>query len=274
MKNFATAIFSYNRPSHLKRVLIALDSKKIKHIYVFLDGPKNTKDKLIQEQIIYMLKKNKNIKVKLIHRKKNFGLAKSLLTGIDYLSSKYKSFLVLEDDVVPYKKFFKFAEVNLKKYENDDNIAAIFGYQFPELNSLKGRKNFTILNNNFIPWGWGTWSSKWRKFRSSKIKSYELENMKKNFIINFFKSKVKKKTIWSADFILYNFNYNKKYLCPKFSLVKNIGFDGSGINSKISNKLRVIEQNVIENNFSLVKNSSRFNKIFEKTYKKRLNLFY
>ena len=35
----------------------------------------------------------------------------------------------------------------------------------------------------------------------------------------------------------------------KFSLVKNIGFDGSGINSKISNKLRVIEKNKVDNKF-------------------------
>jgi len=34
--------------------------------------------------------------------------------------------------------------------------------------------------------------------------------------------------------MLYNFLKKKKYLYPSKSLVKNIGFDGTGVNSKIS----------------------------------------
>ena len=274
MSKTALAIFTYNRPSHLKRVLIGIGAAKIKHTHVFLDGPKNKRDKLIQEQIIYMLKTNKDIKVSIHYRKKNLGLAKSLTKGIDFLSKKYDTFLILEDDVVPYKNFFKFAQLNLKKFKNDRSISAIYGYQFPELNKLRGKKNYTILNDNFIPWGWGTWSSKWKEFRKTKINIFKSKENKNNLIFNFFKKKSKKKTIWSADYILYNFLNNKKYLCPKFSLVKNIGFDGSGINSKISNKLRVIEKNKVDNKFFIVKRSDKLNKIFYNIYKNRLNLFY
>ena len=38
----------------------------------------------------------------------------------------------------------------------------------------------------------------------------------------------------------HNLNLNKKYIFPNYSLVKNIGFDGSGINSKVNNSLRII----------------------------------
>ena len=34
--------------------------------------------------------------------------------GLDYMSKKYSHFVVLEDDVVPYKNFFKFISLNLK----------------------------------------------------------------------------------------------------------------------------------------------------------------
>ena len=33
-------IFAYNRPSHLKRVLIALEDYKVKAVTIFIDGPK------------------------------------------------------------------------------------------------------------------------------------------------------------------------------------------------------------------------------------------
>ena len=103
------AIFAYNRPSHLKRLLIALEDYKIKKISAFVDGPKNARDKLIQEQIFFMLKNNKKIKISIFLRKKNIGLAKSLMLGLSYMSKKYPFFIALEDDVIPYKNFFKFS---------------------------------------------------------------------------------------------------------------------------------------------------------------------
>lgn len=271
MKDISIAIFAYNRPSHLKRLLIALESYKIENINVFIDGPKNNKDKLIQEQIIFMLKTSYKINIKIITRKKNLGLSKSLLKGIDYMSKKYKKFIILEDDVVPFKNFFKFISINLKKFEKDESVSAICGYQFPEFNFLNGKKNFSLKNNYFIPWGWSTWSDKWIKFRKNDTK---LKINQSNKLANFFKNKLKQNSFWTTKFILYNFEKKNNFIYPKYSLIKNIGFDGSGINSKISNKLRVVEKKKLENCFHIVNNKQEFSKKFLNIYKKRLNLFY
>ena len=62
------------------------------------------------------------------------------------------------------------------------------------------------------------------------IKSKKVENN----ILNKIRKIVKdEKKIWSYDFIKYNYLNNLSYLYPSKSLIKNIGFDGSGINSKI-----------------------------------------
>ena len=42
--NIGIALFAYNRPSHLRRVLIALEDYKIDKIHIFIDGPQNNKD--------------------------------------------------------------------------------------------------------------------------------------------------------------------------------------------------------------------------------------
>lgn len=271
MKNIPIAIFAYNRPSHLKRLLIALESYKIENVNVFIDGPKNKKDKQIQEQIIFMLNTSYKINIKKIIRKKNLGLSQSLLEGIDYMSKKYKNFIILEDDVVPFKNFFKFVSINLKKFENDKSVSAICGYQFPEFNFLNGKKNFSIKNNYFIPWGWSTWSDKWIKYRKNVNK---LKINQNNILTNYFKNKLKQRSFWTIKFILYNFERKNNFIYPKYSLIKNIGFDGSGVNSKISNKLRVIEKKKLENSFHIVNNESQILKKFLNIYKKRLNLFY
>ena len=71
---------------------------------------------------------------------------------------------------------------------------------------------------------------------------------KKNKKINFnlktpyskFLKKINSNKIWTLDFIYHNLNINKKYIYPNYSLVKNIGFDGSGVNSKVDNSLRIV----------------------------------
>ena len=44
MNSVGIAIFAYNRPSHLRRVLIALEDLNIRNIEVFLDGPRNIQE--------------------------------------------------------------------------------------------------------------------------------------------------------------------------------------------------------------------------------------
>ena len=52
------AIFAYNRPSHFKRVMISLQNNNVKNkIYLFLDGPKNQSDKILQEDILGSIKR-------------------------------------------------------------------------------------------------------------------------------------------------------------------------------------------------------------------------
>ena len=162
------ALFAYNRPSHLRRVLIALEDYKIKNINVFIDGPKNIRDKVCQEEIVFMLKTNKNLKSKITLNKKNKGLAYSLINGITKMSRKYKSIIILEDDCVPRREFFDFVFKSLKKYNFEKKISAICGYQFPELHEKKCKILKSIVLNNFMPWGWAIWSEKWMEFIKNK----------------------------------------------------------------------------------------------------------
>ena len=47
-------------------------------------------------------------------------------------------------------------------------------------------------------------------------------------------TKHKERKIWTRNFILYNYYKGNKFLYPGKSLIKDIGFDGSGVNSKIT----------------------------------------
>jgi len=236
-KDHCILLFAYNRPSHLKRIIISLESYKKVNLFVILDGPKNNMDRVIQKEIVTNILGENKIKISLIKREKNIGLAKSIKSTLDKFSKKYKKLIVLEDDCIPRKEFFTFAKKALTLSAKDDSIAGICGYQIPQLHK-KNLAELKILKlKHFIPWGWAIHSKNWQDFRKNfkKIKfKINTNKLPKNLSKIIKKTKNNEKNIWSKDFILYNFLNNKSYLFPNKSLIKNIGFDGSGINSKIT----------------------------------------
>lgn len=237
MKDYSILIFSYNRPSHLKRVLISLENYNERNINVILDGPKNKRDKLIQEEVKKVIIGDQKIKLNFIFRKKNLGLAKSIVKALDYYSQKFKYLIIIEDDCVPRKEFFSYIKKGIKMNKSNKSIGAVCGYQLPNLHE-KNNKNLNLyLLDHFIPWGWAILSENWIKFRKEfKNILIKKKNIKlpKNLSQIVKITKHKERKIWTRNFILYNYYKGNKFLYPGKSLIKNIGFDGSGVNSKIT----------------------------------------
>ena len=71
----------------------------------------------------------------------------------------------------------------------------------------------------------------------------------------------------------YNFIKNYQYIFPNTSLIKNIGFDGSGVNSKATTKLQVREEKVSRISFEKINSKLLIRKQI-KIIKKNINLFY
>ena len=276
MKKVGVAVFAYNRPSHLRRVLIALEDLNIRNIEVFLDGPRNIQDQICNKEILFMLKTNLKIKSNIYQNQKNIGLAKSIINGLSIMSKKFDKFIVLEDDCIPRKEFFKFTYKCLKYYENDKHIDAICGYQIPEIHEAKSKTIKAYCLKNFISWGWATWSKKWNNYRNkSKKQKLTSKTLKSKIIRKIKKQSISKKNIWTFDYIKYSYTENKHFIFPNKSLIKNIGFDGSGINSKATFLFNTeyFPSNRIIIDKSLRPDEKR-NIIQQNILLKRLNLFY
>lgn len=273
-KDTAVAIFAYNRPSHLRRVLIALEDYKIcNNVVVFVDGPKNKTDKTCQKEILLILNtKAKSEKIKIIKRKKNLGLASSILKGVDYLFKNYKKVIVLEDDCIPRKGFFEYSIGCLNFYENKKNISAVCAYQIPKLHSKKNKNLRTIFLNNFSSWGWSTWRDRWSEYKKTPSKNNSITS---SLILKIDKVVKNKKNIWTRDFMLHNYINKKIYVFPNKSLVKNIGFDGSGVNSKatfdFTTEYSPSKKIFLDKKIAINKN---WNKVQEKFIFKNLYQFY
>jgi len=236
------ALFTYNRPQHLKKTFQALklnlESKKF-HLKIYSDGPKTKFDQKNVHEVRKVIKNFKGFcSIEFLFNEKNLGLYNSIIRGLDLLFQSYEKVIVIEDDVVVNKFFLKYMENSLNFYKNSKVIHSITGYSF-----LKKKPTFLksdhYLSIRHSSWAWGTWRHVWEKIDWNKKniikKMINFKDFKNKFNqgghdMNHILTEQLKGNIqsWSIIFDFNCFINNGYCLCPSYSMVKNIGFDGTG----------------------------------------------
>lgn len=285
MTNLAPiALFVYNRIDHVQKTLKYLSNNFLaseSDLYIFSDGAKTSSDIDSVNQVRNFCSNIKNFNsVSNINRDNNYGLAKSLVRGISEVLEKNEKLIVLEDDLLTDKFFLKYMNEALEKYQKYNEVISIHGYLYP----LKNKNNKTFFLKGADCWGWGTWKRGWdyytedSNFLYNKITknnkqrefnfndSYNYLKMLKENIIN-------KNSSWAVNWYASAYINDKLTLYPPYSLVHNIGNDGTGTNSSKSN----IYDNNLKNlpinldNISINENKDlRFE--FEKYFRSNNNL--
>ncbi|MCF7910675.1 glycosyltransferase [Candidatus Pacearchaeota archaeon] len=233
------ALFVYNRLEHTKKTIEALQNNEFadkSELYIFSDGPKNKKDERKIREVRNYIKTIKGFKkIKIIERKKNFGLADSIISGVTFIVNKHGKIIVLEDDLVTSKHFLKYMNDALELYKNEEKVGAISGYFYP----VKKKLPETFFLKYYSCWGWATWKDKWgiAEWNSKKLLS-ELRKRKLNRLFDINKTYPFKRMLrnnikginnsWAIRFYASLLTNDKLVLYPKKSLVENIGFDNTG----------------------------------------------
>ena len=236
--NIGIVVLAYNRPSHLQRLLISLQRSKINKINLYLDKPNDQLSMLNQKEIIRMLEAAKFwLNCNVIKLKKHLGVSRSVKFALDKEFKIYDKIIFLEDDCVPFKFFFEYTLKCLEKFQNNNQIMSICGYQLPFFK----RKGSIITNfffKRFMPWGWATWRNRWKQYNENlrDIKKKISESKKKVYlpleINNYLKNNKllnNSEDVWSINWACMHYLTNSLCVYPNVSLIRNIGFDGSGI---------------------------------------------
>lgn len=175
----------------------------------------------------------KNITI--IERDKNFGLAKSIGTGVTQIINDFGSVIVLEDDLLTAQNFLNFLNDSLIQYKESESVWSISGFSFP----IKYPDDYAFDNAFGVrasPWAWATWKDRWEKV-DWDVADYDvfLSDTKTRKGVNRGGSDMCKMlndqmtgeiNSWAIRFCYAQFK-NKSYdVLPKISKVKNIGFSG------------------------------------------------
>jgi hypothetical protein len=244
IKNVAPcAIFIYNRPDHAAKMFEALKANKmadVTDVFIFCDGPKNDDDWIKTEEVRAMAKRVSGFKsITIIERNENLGLAKSIVTGVTHVIDLYGKAIVVEGDLITSIGFLEYMNTALNMYEDDEKVFHIAGYLLPI--NLHQNYSDTFFFNVATCWGWATWKRAWKYLNTDAIALYEKISSNKA-LANYFNVG---NSICYTDHLRENITghistWAVKWhasvtinggLClhPKKSLVRNIGFDGSGM---------------------------------------------
>ena len=251
MQNLAPiALFVYNRPEHTRRTVSYLQKNLLadeSRLFIFSDAAKTDEDKAKVDEVRQLIKEVTGFKsVKVTERKKNLGLAESIISGVTQLVNEYDKVIVFEDDLLSSPYTLQFFNEALTRYKNEEKVMHIGAYMYHI--DKKGLPQ-TFFFRAATSWGWATWARAWKDFEPDvdvllqqfdpkKVSQFSIEGT-----MNFWKQlqgfKAGKNDSWAIRWYASIFLKGGLTLNPTISLVNNIGNDGSGVHSNKENMYAV-----------------------------------
>lgn len=257
-------LFAYNRPRHLRKVLDSLKENKessFSDLIVYSDAPRSSKDEEGVSQVRTLLDALDGFaSIKIRKREANYGLAKSVITGVSEAFEITDKIIVVEDDLLLSPYFLSYMNQCLELYEDSANVASVIGYSYPLDHGLPD----TFFLRGAACWGWSTWKSKWKNFEcDAEVLLEKFTHITKHKFnhyshFDYFKmlelQAMKKIDSWGIRWHASTFLNGLYSLYPRRSFVHNIGMDGTGVHSiktkafdtEIEQKLPNIEKISIE----------------------------
>lgn len=233
------ALFVYARPDHVRRTIEALlknPEAANSDLIVFSDAARASDKEEAVRQVREYIKSIEGFRSLTIHhRPENYGLAKSIIEGVDQVLTEYHRVIVMEDDLETSPFFLRYMNEALDRYAEDDRVISVHGYIYPVQMPLP--EAFFLRGADC--WGWATWRRGWRLFNPDG--EFLLDELKRQKLLKAFDfngaysySAMLQGQIngtndsWAVRWHASAFLANKLTLYPGRSLVHNIGNDSTG----------------------------------------------
>jgi hypothetical protein len=173
--------------------------------------------------------------VKTLYQEKNVGCDPSGYIAHTWAFSQTDKCIVLEDDVVPTLSFFYFCKAMLDKYEDDDRIMLISGFNPEEQTPVKSDYFFSATT---FTWGWASWArvvNDWDEeysFLDDEEKCRQIQDyirrkhLVKNMLNVFRAHRATGKPHFETILIANQYCHKGLTIVPQKNMVNNIGVTG------------------------------------------------
>ncbi len=238
------AIFVFNRPRETRALLDRLRVLGIESILVVGDGPRpgSTNDKVECDEVRNLVNGiTWANSVRSNFAEVNLGLEKRFTTGLSWVFSQVEEAIVLEDDCLPTRSFFSFAEHFLTVYKDDPTVGMIQGW--------------TPLTGRFVPegyfkstrpkvWGWATWADVAKSFDGAIPELSKEAIVRRLLAVDYSRAQARRFArnllraseigTWDYQWVWHLLSNNLKSISPTRNLVQNVGFGQNATHTKHS----------------------------------------
>lgn len=232
-------IIGYQRVNSLELILNICLKETTSKIFISMDGPPHSNSGLIDQarMLVADFKSAYPDRISLKLSSENVGVGVHVISALDWFFSINSFGVVLEDDCVPHKDFFKYSISAIEFIKTQDSVWLFSGYrpQIKEIEEIQYGLCSVPLN-----WGWGTTNKKWTEIRRL-ITEHKFENLFLSFFLgssrvywNIGYRRIQKGWVdsWDTALAFLMARKNKLALIPNCNLISNIGNDEFALNTK------------------------------------------
>lgn len=249
-------VFAYNRADHLSKTLTWLGQNELADqsvLYLFCDGAKPNSTEEQKEKVINARAVAHELaivptfkEVHIIERDENYGLGKSVISGVTEIINKYGRAIVLEDDLETSPYFLSYMNQCLEHYDARKSVFSISGLSRPHPERFYPADYLydVYVSLTHHPTGWATWADRWNQvdwnvdlldvvkkdpqmikaFRRAEYGQYDELLRLNDQQIN----------LWAARFAFAHFVNHAVSICPIVSYINHIGWDAEATNATSS----------------------------------------
>jgi hypothetical protein len=161
----AVALLIFNRPDTTARVFEAIAKVKPSKLLVVADGPRVDRfgeaDKCAQTRAI-ISNVDWDCEVITNYSTENLGCKKRVASGIDWIFEQVEEAIILEDDCLPERSFFRFCDEMLERYRLNERVGMVSGGNL-QFGQSRGNASYYFSRYTHI-WGWATWRRAWKHY--------------------------------------------------------------------------------------------------------------
>lgn len=154
----AVLLLFFNRADTFRQVFAAVREARPARLFLYQDGPRGERD-MAGVEACREICSDANIdwecEVHRMYQERNYGCDPSEYISQKWAFSMVDKCMVLEDDDVPAQSFFPFCKEMLDRYEYDERITMISGFNIDEVTADCPYDYF--FTSTFAIWGWASW---------------------------------------------------------------------------------------------------------------------
>lgn len=157
------ALVLFRRPDRTRLIFDEIRQARPTRLFLIADGPRGPSEaaeceaaRAVVEDVDWPCEVTRD------YADENIGLRRRLPSGLDGVFAEVDRAIVLEDDCLPDRTFFRFCDELLERYAAEDRVMHVAGSQLLR-DPPAGTASYHFSRYVHI-WGWATWRRAWRRF--------------------------------------------------------------------------------------------------------------